>query len=159
MPDVTIHAVVPTAEPGDVYRRLRDFEAYPRYTDAVREVKVTALDQSRVEARWAVNFRNGVLCWTEHDTFDDATQTITFCQTDGDFDRFEGTWTLHPRGDAVAVRFACTFDLGMPSLAAIIDPIACEALVENIQLILHGLLGDDVAFDDVDALAAAAGER
>jgi ribosome-associated toxin RatA of RatAB toxin-antitoxin module len=159
MPDVTIHAVVPDTEPGHVYRRLCDFETYPRYTDAVREVKVTPLGNNRVEARWAVNFRNGVLCWTEHDTFEDATQTITFCQTDGDFARFDGTWNVYQDGDAVAVRFTCTFDLGMPSLAAIIDPIACEALVENIQLILHGLLGDDLAFHDVDALATTAGER
>jgi ribosome-associated toxin RatA of RatAB toxin-antitoxin module len=159
MREVTIDAVVPAALPDDVYRRLRDFGAYPRYTDAVREVTVVDLGADSVQAHWAVNFRNGVLCWTEHDTFDDAARTITFRQTDGDFDRFDGTWTVRADGDAVAVRFACTFDLGMPSLAPIIDPIACDALVENIQLILRGLLGAGVTFRDADALVAVAGER
>ena len=159
MPDVTIDALVPAAEPGNVYRRLRDFASYPRYTDAVREINVLALGAGAVEARWAVNFRNGVLCWTEHDTFDDVALTITFTQTDGDFERFDGTWTVREHGGAVTVRFACTFDLGMPSLAPIIDPIACEALVDNIQLILHGLLGDDIAFHDADELLTAVGER
>jgi ribosome-associated toxin RatA of RatAB toxin-antitoxin module len=158
MPDVTIDAVVPAARAGDVYQRLCDFEAYTRYTDAVREVKVVALDEDAVEARWSVNFRNGVLCWTEHDTFDEATRTITFRQTDGDFDQFGGTWTVRQRADQVAVRFACSFDLGMPSLAAIIDPIACEALVENIRLIMRGLLGAHVTFPD-PCPADQAGER
>ncbi|WP_027658997.1 type II toxin-antitoxin system RatA family toxin [Salinispora fenicalii] len=151
MPDVIVDALVPAADGGDVYAKLRDLTSYPRYTDAVREVRVVALDEHRVQSHWSVNFRNGVLCWTEHDAFDDVARTIEFTQTDGDFHRFDGTWTLRQdRGDVV-VRFACTFDLGMPSLAAIIDPIAREALVENVQLILHGLLGDDIAFLDPTA--------
>jgi len=52
-----------------------------------------------------VNFRGGLLCWAEHDIFDDAAHVISFNQSEGDFDRFEGTWTVHQRGDAVAVRF------------------------------------------------------
>ncbi|MGC5051855.1 type II toxin-antitoxin system RatA family toxin [Micromonospora sp. DT48] len=156
MPDVTIDALVPATTAAEVYNKLRDFGAYPRYTDAVREVKVLAVDDDTVETRWSVNFRNGVLCWTERDTFDDATQTIAFTQLDGDFHRFDGAWSVRTDDSGVKVRFACSFDLGMPSLAAIVDPIACEALTESIQLILHGLLGDDVAFSDADIPVLAA---
>lgn len=159
MPDVTIDALVPTTTAAGVYRKLRDFGAYPRYTDAVREVRVLPVDDHNVEARWSVNFRNGVLCWTERDTFDDANQTIAFSQTDGDFHRFDGSWSVSPDDSGVRVRFACTFDLGMPSLAAIVNPIACEALTESIQLIMHGLLGDDVAFSDADAPGLAVAQR
>jgi ribosome-associated toxin RatA of RatAB toxin-antitoxin module len=155
MPDMIIDALVPAAQADDVYRQIRDFEAYPRYTDAVREVTVVPLDQHTVEARWSVNFRNGVLRWIEHDTFDDATRQVTFRQTTGDFDRFDGIWSVRQRGADVTVRLTCSFDLGMPSLAAMIDPIACEALVENIDLILRGLLGDDVSIRGGTAPAPA----
>ncbi len=38
-------------------------------------------------------------------------------------------------------RRAATYDMGIPSLAAIIDPIARNALQDNVLLILSGLLG------------------
>ncbi len=148
MPEVTIDARVPDMTAGEVYQRLRAFEKYPHYTDTVREVLVRPLDESTVEARWSVNFRNGVLCWTERDTFDEAAGTIAFTQVDGDFEHFGGVWTVRQEGGDTTVGFACSFDLGMPSLAAIIDPIACDALVENIELILRGLLGAAISFEE-----------
>lgn len=149
MPEVTIDATVPDAHAARVFERLRDFPAYPRFTDAVREVRVAPAGPDTVDAHWSVNFRNGVLCWSERDTFDPAEGTITFTQTAGDFDRFAGSWRIEQRDDAVVVRFACEFDLGMPSLAPMIDPIACETLVDNIQIIMRGLLGERVTFADV----------
>ena len=154
MPTVAIATHVPGADPDAVYARLRDFEAYPRYTDAVREIRVTAAGPDTVDSRWSVTFRTGVLRWSERDTFDPAARTIAFTQTSGDFDEFSGTWHVEPDGGAVVVRFACDFDLGMPSLAAMIDPIATESLIENLQLILRGLLGDDVTFTTTDAAMA-----
>jgi ribosome-associated toxin RatA of RatAB toxin-antitoxin module len=146
MPDVVLDAFVPDARADAVFERLSDFAAYPRFTTAVRDVSLRPLAPDTVEARWSVNFRNGVLHWTEQDTFDPAARTITFTQTDGDFETFSGSWRVEQSGRAAAVRFACTFDLGMPSLAAMIDPIASDTLVENLQLIVRGLLGDGVTF-------------
>jgi ribosome-associated toxin RatA of RatAB toxin-antitoxin module len=154
MPNVAIDTLVPGADPDAVYARLRDFAAYPRYTDAVREVRVTDAGPDTVDSQWSVNFRTGVLRWGERDTFDPAARTIAFTQTSGDFDEFSGTWRVEPAGGAVAVRFACEFDLGMPSLAAMIDPIAAESLTENLRLILRGLLGDEVTFTTTGAAVA-----
>ena len=103
---------------------------------------------------WAVNFRNGVLRWAEHDVVDRATWTITFVQTEGDFEHFDGSWRLTQVGDDVTIRFDAVFDLGMPSLAPILDPIAERALVENIERILTGLTGTRTTFPG--ALASAA---
>jgi hypothetical protein len=69
MPDMITNALVPAARTTDDHRRLRDFEAWPRYTDAVREVTVAALDQCTAEARWSANVRNGVLRRAGHHTF------------------------------------------------------------------------------------------
>ncbi len=99
-----------------------------------------------VESDWEVNFRSGVLAWTERDTVDAGARRIDFEQVDGDFVLFTGTWAVEPDGGGSVVRFTASFDLGMPSLAPMIDPIAVRTLVDNVQAILSGLLGPHVAF-------------
>ncbi|MEV7617234.1 SRPBCC family protein [Streptomyces sp. NPDC089799] len=158
MPEVTLEALVPDTTAPAVFERLRDFSAYPTYTDAVREVAVTDNGGDVMDSEWSVNFRNGILCWTERDRIDAANLTIDFTQTDGDFDQFDGAWTVNGHADGtVTVRFAARFDLGMPTLASIIDPIACEALVEAIGLILRGLLGEHITLTTPEPVGASAG--
>lgn len=161
MRTVTIEALVPAADVDDVFGRISDFERYADHTDAVREIVVSPGPDGSLDSRWAVNFRSGVMCWSERDRIDQSTRSITFEQLDGDFDHFAGSWQVLVAGDDVAVRFAASFDLGMPSLAAIIDPIAERTLRENIVAILRGLLGDHLMVLDVtaEAVPGVAAER
>ena len=87
-----------------------------------------------------------MLAWTERDVVDPAARRIDFEQVDGDFVVFTGVWAVEPDGDGVTVRFTASFDLGMPSLAPMVDPIAVRTLVDNVQAILRGLLGPRVTF-------------
>jgi ribosome-associated toxin RatA of RatAB toxin-antitoxin module len=149
MPQVIVEATVPDADPDEVFARVQDFEAYPRYTDAVREITIEGSDGPGTTSEWSVNFRGGILRWRERDWPDPAARTIGYEQVDGDFERFEGDWRITPTGSDVRVVFTALFDLGIPTLAPIIDPIAERALRDNIQTILRGLLGDGVVFADV----------
>lgn len=151
MPQVIIDAHVPDAAADAIYDRLADFERYPELTDAVREVHVRPV-AGGLDSTWAVNFRNGVLVWSEHDVLDPDLRTITFTQTTGDFAEFYGSWRVEQDGADATVRFDAVFDLGMPSLAAIIDPIAERALVDNIRLILTGLTGPRTTFGEPAAV-------
>lgn len=153
MRTVTIATLVPAETAADadaVFGRISDFTRYAEYTDAVRSVTVTSRADGALDSAWSVNFRNGVLCWSERDWIDPARRAITFTQLDGDFERFEGTWSVEPAAGGVMVRFTAGFDLGMPTLAAIIDPIAERALRDNLHAILRGLLGDRIVFVDAD---------
>ncbi|MCG6498311.1 type II toxin-antitoxin system RatA family toxin [Kitasatospora sp. A2-31] len=143
---VTLEALVSDADADTVFARLADFERYPEFTDAVREVRVTEREDGVIDSAWAVNFRNGVLRWSENEVIDPAARTITFAQTTGDFESFDGTWRVEERDGGVVIRFEAEFDLGMASLAAIIDPIAERALVENLQRILTGLNGPSTSY-------------
>ncbi|MFL6129445.1 MAG: type II toxin-antitoxin system RatA family toxin [Mycobacteriales bacterium] len=154
MPTVTITSRVPDADAGRVFARIADFPAYARYTEAVRDVRVDRTDGDTVSSTWSVNFRNGVLRWSEVDRIDPGRRTIDFVQTAGDFTHFAGSWRVTGDGSRVEVVFRADFDLGMPSLAAMIDPIAEEALTDNMRLILRGLLGADVQITDGGALVA-----
>jgi ribosome-associated toxin RatA of RatAB toxin-antitoxin module len=157
MRHVRLHTLLPAADPAAVFARISDFPRYADYTDAVREIRIDHREGDQLTSTWSVNFRNGVLCWTERDRIDPQAMEIEFEQLSGDFAVFTGSWQVRPDGPDVAVLFTAGFDLGMPSLAAIIDPIAEQALLENIQSILRGLLGATVVFspDGENQLVAA----
>jgi ribosome-associated toxin RatA of RatAB toxin-antitoxin module len=146
MPSVAVTAAVPGAAPDEVFEAVADFGSYAAHTDTVREVVVRPAADGGVESAWEVNFRSGVLAWTERDTVDTGARRIDFEQVDGDFVLFTGTWAVEPDGEGSVVRFTASFDLGMPSLAPMIDPIAVRTLVDNVQAILSGLLGPRVTF-------------
>ncbi|MEU3007287.1 SRPBCC family protein [Streptomyces sp. NPDC007020] len=131
------------------YELVRDFGRYPELVTIVRKVEVgPTADSGVVVSDWEVDFRNGVLSWSEEDSFDDTAMVISFRQTTGDFEMFEGQWELAPAGpDATGcvVRFQAKFDFGLPSLSGIIDPVAERVLRETIATILEALLGGEVA--------------
>jgi ribosome-associated toxin RatA of RatAB toxin-antitoxin module len=130
---------VPGLSCADVYARLSDFAAYPQFSTAVRAVQTTEQD-GRAYSTWEVNFRDGILCWTEEDTFDHARHILRFVQTTGDIDHFAGEWSVHAQPDGARVRFHCQFDMGIPGLADILEPIAEQALRDNARSIIAGLL-------------------
>lgn len=141
---VEVEAAVPNGVAADVYLRVRSFEEYSKHTEAVRSVDVTSYHGNILISDWSVNFRGGVLQWTERDEFDDARRHIYFEQTEGDFVEFTGTWLVTDHDSAVRVKFSAEFDMGIPTLEPIINPVAMRALKDNIGRILRGLLGEQI---------------
>ncbi|MFI5800463.1 type II toxin-antitoxin system RatA family toxin [Streptomyces sp. NPDC051677] len=141
---IRVEGLLTSRDADEVFDRVRDFERYADHTDAVREVTVVADEAGTVDSAWAVNFRSGVLQWTERDVIDPVARSITFEQLTGDFARFVGSWDVRQTDDDVVVLFSCEFDMGIPSLEPIINPVAMRALIDSIGLILRGLLGDDI---------------
>lgn len=140
MPAADLAIRVPGVDPAAAYAALTDFERYPALTDAVRDVTVE--DGGR--SRWEVNFREGILRWTEIDVLDAEARTIAFEQESGDFHAFRGAWIVDDDPAGSVVRFHAEFDLGIPSLSELIDPLAVRALRDNVAAIVSGLFGRDV---------------
>jgi ribosome-associated toxin RatA of RatAB toxin-antitoxin module len=151
MPQVRVEALVPNADADAVFARISEFERFSHYTDAVREIILRPLGEGVVESAWSVNFRNGIMRWSERDHIDPEQRVITFEQLDGDFDEASGQWTVTPAGQDVRVVFTTEFDFGMPSIAAMINPIAERTLRENIEAILRGLLGKNTVLFTTEA--------
>ncbi|MFE0256500.1 MAG: cyclase [Streptomyces sp.] len=152
MRHVVLHAIADGSEPAAVYHRITDFRRYPELTDTVREVRVDALPDGSVVSDWTVSFRGGLMRWRERDTFAPDTLSLTFEQLSGDFQTFEGSWRCEPRDGGTLVVFTASFDLGIPTLAEILDPVAESTLRTNIARILAGLVGAEV----IDECAATA---
>ncbi len=141
MRTVRLRLHVPGKPASDVYETLADFERYPELSDAVRSVAVTHVSGNLTVSRWAVTFRAGLLCWTEEDTFDPAALSITFRQLEGDIAVFDGSWECADAARGSEIVFSARLDMGIPSLADALEPIAVRTLVDNIVSIVRGLVG------------------
>lgn len=140
MRSVSLHIPLPMVTPDHAYRVLGDFRRYPELTPAVNSVIVEPDPSGGCTSHWEVNFRRGVLRWSERDQFDPLARVLSYEQIDGDFLLFNGEWRVESDGgDGSIVTFSANFDLGIPSLAPILEPVAESALKENISLIVGGL--------------------
>jgi ribosome-associated toxin RatA of RatAB toxin-antitoxin module len=141
MRQVTIRVRATEIDAATAYRRISDFANYPRFTDTVQEVVVRDVEPNSTISDWTVWFRKGLLRWTERDTFNPQNHTITFTQLTGDFAVFEGSWAIKDTAEGTVVIFNSVFDLGIPTLADLLDPVAESTLRDVILRILAGLVG------------------
>jgi ribosome-associated toxin RatA of RatAB toxin-antitoxin module len=143
---IEIIAKLPHCDPRAAYSTLCDFGRYPENSKEVRSVTVEKRSDGQTISTWEVDFRGGILRWVEEDSFDPDKYALGFVQTEGDIEHFSGEWRIQEDGDGCLVSFNAQFDMGMPSLSKIIDPIAEQALRENITSIIRGLFGAEVEF-------------
>ena len=129
---------------ASIYHLLCDFKKYPEYTNTVRTVDVTQVDEDRIVSSWEVNFNRGILRWTEEDHFNPALYRIDFQQIAGGIDHFSGHWTVREDEEACVIVFVADLDLGLPGFNDMLEPIAELALRDNIRAILEGLLAQPV---------------
>jgi ribosome-associated toxin RatA of RatAB toxin-antitoxin module len=141
MRTVRLRLHVPHKSASEVYATLADFERYPELCDAVRSVAVTGVSENLTVSRWEVTFRAGLLRWTEEDTFDPAALSITFRQLEGDIALFDGSWECADANQGSEIMFCARLDMGIPSLADALEPIAVRTLTDNIVSIVRGLVG------------------
>ena len=141
MRTVRLRLHVPHKSASDVYATLADFERYPELSDAVQNVAVNEVSANVTVSRWEVTFRAGLLRWTEEDTFDPGALSITFRQLEGDIALFDGSWTCLDAAQGSEIVFSARLDMGIPSLADALEPIAARTLIDNIVSIVRGLFG------------------
>jgi ribosome-associated toxin RatA of RatAB toxin-antitoxin module len=157
MRTVRLRLHVPHKSASDVYATLADFERYPLLCEAVRNVTVTDVSEHRTVSRWEVTFRAGLLRWTEEDTLDPSALSITFHQLEGDIAIFDGSWQCVDAAQGSEVLFCATLDMGIPSLADALEPIAARTLIDNIVSIVRGLVGGaELAESDIAVPAGSA---
>lgn len=141
MRNIRVLASTPHIEPAEAFALVRAVDRYPALCDDVLEVTIDERGDGEVRSSWTVEFRDGVLEWTEVDTFDEAARVMSFRLVDGDLEHFEGRWQVDQADAGCIVLFTAEVDLGLGSLADIVDPMAQRSLEDSIAAILHGLLG------------------
>jgi hypothetical protein len=143
MPLVRVRAVVAHADPREALRLVTDYRRWPQASESVRSVVVDDQGDGTDVSSWEVVFRGGLMKWSERDRLqlDEGRQTFTLIE--GDPSGFAGSWTVRSCDVGCALTMDADFDLGMPSLSHVLDPIAIEALEDAVADVIRGLFGAD----------------
>ncbi|HEX4721324.1 MAG TPA: SRPBCC family protein [Pseudonocardiaceae bacterium] len=140
MRKVILDAVIFDEDAGTVFENVVRFSRYPELSPHVQSTEVTETRPSPTGASsWELLFRSGLLSWSETERFLKDQLRIEFTQTEGDFDSFDGFWTLVQDGADTALHFECDFDFGIESLQGILDPIAERVIKETVAWAVVGL--------------------
>ncbi|MET9431577.1 MULTISPECIES: SRPBCC family protein [unclassified Streptomyces] len=144
MRSIHFHLKLPTGDGPAAFDAVVDFTRYPSLSPDVRSV-VTQEAATPGEPRtsdWVMNFRRGLMSWTERERLDRDRLRAEFAQLDGDFEDFRGVWQLIPGTGGVEVMLDVTYDFGVESLVGIMDPIAERVIKRSTLRVLTGLFGE-----------------
>jgi hypothetical protein len=159
---VAIEATVRERDCREALRRVSDYRTWVGASEAIRDVRVEQQGDGMSISIWEVSFRGGLMRWSERDRLDLDALVHSFELIEGDPHGFAGTWTAEPSEAGCRLRMDGVFDLGMPSLSHLLDPIAVEALEDAVAEVVQSLFGAStrVAFgQDARADQLAAGAR
>ena len=122
----------------DVWPTLVNFERYPDLMEDVVRVQVLERSETSMVSSWEVLLNGSQFTWTERDTLT-APRLIEFEQIDGDLEVWKGKWELLRDGDNLSAALTVDFDIGIPSLSEILDPIGERAIRANCRQMLDAI--------------------
>jgi ribosome-associated toxin RatA of RatAB toxin-antitoxin module len=136
--DVDLSIKVP---PDTAWAAVVDVESYPDCMESVDSVVVTQqTDDLHRTTAWSVRLKGSLLHWTEAEVIDPEGRRFSFDQVSGDLGRFVGHWAVRPAPDGGStVSLHVDFDIGIPLLAEMLNPVAADALRENAAQMLAAL--------------------
>lgn len=137
----TVEVVERLAAPvDDVWRLVCDVEAYPRLMEPVRSITILEEGPDWAIQAWEVVLKGSLLKWVERQERDPAAYHIAYHQLDGDLEVFDGFWRLRPLGDsATEAILVVRFEIGVPMLRTMLDPVAERAIHHNSRAMLSSL--------------------
>jgi ribosome-associated toxin RatA of RatAB toxin-antitoxin module len=139
MPEVDVTLDI-DAPPERVWEAVLDIERYPDSMENVRSVEILEMSDTEQRSAWSIVLKGSILEWEERDLIDVETMTMSFQQLSGDLSSFDGYWRVSSRGDGLATaRFAVNFEIGIPLLAEMLNPVAARSLDENCREMLSGV--------------------
>jgi ribosome-associated toxin RatA of RatAB toxin-antitoxin module len=140
MPKVNIDQDI-RAPIEQVWNTVLDVESYEESMDNVRWVRLVGPDDEHARrAEWSVLLKGSILEWEEEEQLDHDAHKVVFKQLRGDLEFFDGYWTLEELGpNETRAHFEVEFEIGIPMLAEMLNPVAQRALEENGIEMLRGL--------------------
>jgi ribosome-associated toxin RatA of RatAB toxin-antitoxin module len=140
VPEVCSEVIV-SAPPDRVYALAKDVESFPEFLPNVERVTIREREGDRTVSEWVglVPEFKRTIRWVEADTWDDAARRCDFQLVSGDWDRYEGSWTFEPEGDATRVRLSISYEYNVPLIGPLIKKLLHKLVARNAEETLEGL--------------------
>lgn len=139
MPCVEVSETISGVCAAEAYGVIKDMERYPLFMPDLASVKVLRKGEGFTITKWKSKVNGMVFSWVEKDSFDDVKMCIAYEQVEGDLKKFAGRWNVSPAGGGVCVSLRVEFELGVPMLAGMIDPLLKKTIRENCVKMIKGI--------------------
>lgn len=126
-----------SADPERVWAALLDTEAYASYMDEVRDITIVEWEGNHRLSKWAVRLKGSELQWLESEYIDHENLKVTFEQREGDLAYFDGHWQVESLDGVTVATIYASFDIGIPMMSEMLNPVAARALSDNSKTILE----------------------
>jgi ribosome-associated toxin RatA of RatAB toxin-antitoxin module len=124
----------------DVWELICDLDSYPRIMDPVRSIKILSKGKDWTLVGWEVELKGSILRWTEREDRYPQNYRVVYEQVDGDLEMLQGHWELREiDGNRTEATLEIEFEIGIPMLRDMLNPIAERALRENARIMLRSL--------------------
>ena len=131
MPSVAVSQAIACKDTEALYALIKDMERFPSFMPDLVGVRVVERGENRTVTAWEAKVDGLTLRWKEEDLFDEAGLRISYRQIEGDLKRFEGAWQIAPIEGGARVELTAEFDLGIPMIAPLVEPLLTRRIEEN----------------------------
>lgn len=125
----------------DVYRRAKDVEAFPEFMPDLVSVRVLERRNGNTVTAWVGIVQGRKIRWVEEDEWDDARYLCRFRQREGDFTRYEGSWSFAATEDGTRTALVVDFELDLPLAGALLSNLLKVLVRKNLESMLAALKG------------------
>lgn len=138
MPTVQSQLLIPKP-PAEVYAAAKDLEGLKPYLKDVESLKVLEHSESRSKSDWVAVAMGKKVHWVEDEEWFDGELRNTFSSSQGDFDKYQGSWSFKPEGDGTKVTLELDYELNIPIFGGILQKLILKLMKENTDGLLQGL--------------------
>lgn len=127
------------ASPQRCFEIARNMEKFPEFMPSVDEITVIEKGENWAKTRWVARLQGRPVTWVEREQFDPENLDIDYYQVEGDLKTFEGSWKFREHEDGCHIALDVNASLGVPMLAAALDPLIKKLLRDNCMSMLEGI--------------------
>ena len=136
MPVVEVVETIP-APIHALWDIVNDVESFPRLMEHVRSLRILERGDGYRLTEWHVELKGCLMRWVEREELYPAKFRIEYRQLEGELAQFEGFWQLEPLPDgSTRVVLSVLFDIGIPMLSEMLNPVAQRAIQDNSRRML-----------------------
>ncbi|MFZ5626088.1 MAG: type II toxin-antitoxin system RatA family toxin [Bacillota bacterium] len=140
MPKIRVSKWV-AAPKAVVFPLAAAMEDYPKFMRNVKEVRIINREHNYAISAWKTEVDGRMFCWLEEDRFYPEQGQIDYKLISGDLKKFEGSWVIEDKDGGSLVSLTVDFELGVPALAPLLNPILSKKTKENCLAMLEGIAG------------------
>jgi coenzyme Q-binding protein COQ10 len=121
----------------DLAKRVEDF---PRFMPDLE--RITVLERQGgvpTATEWVGLVEGRRIRWIEEDAWDDTRHLCRFRQREGDFERYEGTWTFTREGGGTRTAVVVDFEFDIPLIGGLLSQLLRVKMKENLERMLTAL--------------------